>query len=139
MCYLAFDERMRAFSEGESRPDSKCSKLIQAAEDANSCLIPLDQGLPLWHHVETPTYRRFRVAQEFLESVAVDIVNQKISFYDGCFNESRHSRRSLLDDYLRNPKLDLSDVVAMACDFLLTGVDTVNDRNFVLAFCMVSL
>lgn len=38
----------------------------------------------------------------------------------------KESRRSLLDDYLLNPKLDLADVVAMACDVLLTGVDTVH-------------
>lgn len=134
VCYLAFDERMQAFCEKESQPDSKCSKLIQAAEDANSCLIPLDQGIPIWHYIETPTYRKFRVAQEFLESVAIDFVNQKISFYeDEKFNKKRYCRRSLLDDYLKNPKLDLSDVVAMACDLLLTGVDTVS-KHFELYF-----
>lgn len=59
-------------------------------------------------------------------SVAVDLVSQKIAF----INENgkvaeKMSRRSLLDDYLTNPKLDLADVIGMACDLLLAGVDTV--------------
>lgn len=37
--------------------------------------------------------------------------------------------RSLLDDYLQNPKLDLPDVVGMACDLLLAGVDTVSHNS----------
>lgn len=67
VCYLAFDVRMRSFYALERNPLSKSNQLIQAAEDANSCLIPLDQGLPFWRLFETPTYRKFRVAQEYLE------------------------------------------------------------------------
>lgn len=40
--------------------------------------------------------------------------------------EKQEAGRSLLDDYLQNPKLDLPDVVGMACDLLLAGVDTVS-------------
>lgn len=132
VCYLAFDVRMRAFGASESEPNSRSSKLIQAAEDANSCLIPLDQGVPIWHHFETPTYRKFRLAQEYLESVAIEFVNQKIAFFDEGnvdANNRENKRRSLLDDYLSNPKLDLSDVVGMGCDLLLTGVDTVFEHE----------
>lgn len=39
--------------------------------------------------------------------------------------EKQTMGKSLLDDYLQNPKLDLPDVVGMACDLLLAGVDTV--------------
>lgn len=67
VCYLAFDVRMESFSEKERQPDSKSNKLIQAAEDSNSCLLPLDQGLPIWRHIETPVYRKFRTSQEYLE------------------------------------------------------------------------
>lgn len=155
VCYLAFDVRMESFTDKERHSKSRSSKLIQAAEDANSCLLPLDQGLPIWRHIETPVYRKFRLAQEYLErweynhqqthlqiwyikwiswfefSVAVDLVSQKISYFDERSSVHKESRRSLLDDYLLNPKLDLADVVAMACDVLLTGVDTVNLTWFV--------
>lgn len=59
-------------------------------------------------------------------SVAVDLVSQKISYYDESSVAQKSGRRSLLDDYLMNPRLDLADVVGMACDLLLAGVDTVN-------------
>lgn len=53
-------------------------------------------------------------------------MSQKINFFDEKDdNVRKESQRSLLDDYLLNPRLDLADVVAMTCDVLLTGVDTV--------------
>lgn len=58
-------------------------------------------------------------------SVAVDLVSQKISYFDERSIAQKSGRRSLLDDYLLNPRLDLADVVGMACDVLLVGVDTV--------------
>lgn len=60
-------------------------------------------------------------------SVAVDLVSQKISFFDENSGVQKGGRRSLLDDYLLNPKLDLADVVGMACDILMAGIDTVRD------------
>lgn len=71
VCYLAFDVRMESFTEKEQHPKSRSSRLIQAAEDANSCLLPLDQGFPIWHYIETPIYRKFRLAQEYLERFAM--------------------------------------------------------------------
>lgn len=61
----------------------------------------------------------------FIFSVAVDLVSQKISFFDDRTNSQSEHRRSLLDDYLMNPRLDLPDILGMACDLLLAGVDTV--------------
>lgn len=43
--------------------------------------------------------------------------------------EKQSTGKSLLDDYLQNSKLDLPDVVGMACDLLLAGVDTVSLLN----------
>ena len=34
--------------------------------------------------------------------------------------------KSFLNAYLENPALDIKDVVGMACDMLLAGIDTVN-------------
>lgn len=75
-------------------------------------------------------------------SVAIDLVNQKIA----CLNDDQKSsnkRRSLLDDYLANPKLDMYDVVGMACDLLLAGVDTVSiqneeEKNHLKTFLLIS-
>lgn len=67
ICFLAFDVRMESFTEKERDSSSRSSRLIQAAEDSNSCLIPLDQGLPIWRYIETPVYRKFRSSQEYLE------------------------------------------------------------------------
>lgn len=33
---------------------------------------------------------------------------------------------SLLEIYLKNENLDVKDIVGMACDMLLAGIDTVN-------------
>lgn len=67
VCYLAFDVRMDSFTEKQRHPESRSTRLIQAAEDANSCLVPLDQGLPIWRYIETPTYRKLRLSLEYLE------------------------------------------------------------------------
>ena len=40
-------------------------------------------------------------------------------------NLSSDHKLSLLETYLMNPALDEKDVVGMACDMLLAGVDTV--------------
>lgn len=37
-------------------------------------------------------------------------------------------KQSLLDEYLKNEALDIKDIVGMACDILLAGVDTVSFR-----------
>lgn len=63
-------------------------------------------------------------------SVAIDLINQKITFYDDNLSISASSSNktytSLLEEYLHNPKLDLADIVGMTSDILLTGVDTVS-------------
>lgn len=33
---------------------------------------------------------------------------------------------TLIETYLKNPELDIKDVVGMACDALLAGIDTVH-------------
>lgn len=65
--YLAFDVRMESFTDKERHPTSRSSRLMKAAEDTGTCLLPLDQGLPIWQYIETPVYRKFRLAQEYIE------------------------------------------------------------------------
>lgn len=50
------------------------------------------------------------------------MVNRKIKKID---NGEVSERESLLELYLRNKNLDVKDVIGMACDMLLAGIDTV--------------
>lgn len=43
-------------------------------------------------------------------------------------NRETDLKESLLETYLKNPNLDVKDVVGMACDMLLAGIDTVSWR-----------
>lgn len=42
-------------------------------------------------------------------------------------------KQSLLEEYLKNEALDLKDVVGMACDMLLAGMDTVSFQKGIQA------
>lgn len=57
--------------------------------------------------------------------MAVNLVNQKLATFDPKAAAERKDRRSLLDDYLLNPKLELPDIVGLSTDLLLAGTDTV--------------
>lgn len=50
------------------------------------------------------------------------MVNRKINEMKKCTD---CEKESLLEIYLRNKNLDTKDVVGMACDMLLAGIDTV--------------
>ncbi|GAB0099184.1 Cytochrome P450 302a1, mitochondrial [Sergentomyia squamirostris] len=114
--FLAFDTHLDSFSEKERLPDSRSSRLIMAAEESNSCILPLDQSLQLFRLFETPLYKRFRKSQEYLEEVAVELMRNKASRKD--------ERSSLIGEYLQNESLEIRDIVGMAADFLLAGIDT---------------
>lgn len=58
-------------------------------------------------------------------SVAVNLVQRKLASFDRKAAADRKDRRSLLDDYLLNPKLELPDIVGFSTDLLLAGTDTV--------------
>lgn len=36
--------------------------------------------------------------------------------------------KTLLEQYLSSPELDFKDIIGMVCDFLLAGIDTVNQH-----------
>lgn len=124
-CLLTFDERLNSFSEHERRPDSRSSKLMSAAEHTNSSILPLDQGFQLWRLFETSEYRKLRKSQEFIEQVSVELVDKKRNEHgDG---------NSLLDQYFKNPNLDVKDLYGMAADLLLAGVHT---TSFTTSFAL---
>lgn len=127
-CLLAFDERLDSFSDKERRPDSKSSRLMKAADDSNRQTLPLDQGFQLWRLFETPMYGKLRKSQEYLEQVSIELVNKKVNQHgDG---------NSLLDQYLKNPKLNVNDLYGMAADLLLAGVHT---TSFSTSFALYHL
>ena len=55
--------------------------------------------------------------------IAVHMVHKKKQKINNILS---NDKLSLLEKYLTNPALDEKDVVGMACDMLLAGVDTVN-------------
>uniref|UniRef100_A0A6E8VP05 Cytochrome P450 n=1 Tax=Anopheles coluzzii TaxID=1518534 RepID=A0A6E8VP05_ANOCL len=139
ICLLAFDVRLDSFSEEQMDPGSLSSRLMESAETTNSCILPTDQGFQLWRYFETPAYRRLRKAQEFMEKTAVELVSQKLLY----FNEDQqrlasgeHGSKSLMEEYLRNPNLELNDIIGMASDLLLAGVHT---TSYTTAFALYHL
>lgn len=53
--------------------------------------------------------------------VAIDLMYSKDKRID--------DSETLIETYLKNPELDVKDVVGMACDALLAGIDTVHFAN----------
>lgn len=43
-------------------------------------------------------------------------------------------KQSLLQQYLKNETLDIKDIVSMACDMLLAGVDTVSFLKLIISY-----
>ncbi|XP_067646683.1 cytochrome P450 302a1, mitochondrial [Eurosta solidaginis] len=139
-CLMTFDERLNSFSPAEQLPTSRSSRLMRAAETTNSCILPTDHGLQLWRHFETPTYRRLRNAQEYMESIAIELVSQKLAYFNENVTKNDKdvimSRSSLVEEYLKNPNLSLCDVICMAADLLLAGIDT---TSYTMAFAVYYL
>uniref|UniRef100_A0A1A9W4R6 Cytochrome P450 302a1, mitochondrial n=1 Tax=Glossina brevipalpis TaxID=37001 RepID=A0A1A9W4R6_9MUSC len=135
-CLITFGERLESFKADEQLPTSRSSRLMLAAETTNSLILPTDQGFQLWRYFETPSYIKLRKSQEYMESFAVDLVSQKLCFFKESNSGDSFSplkRTSLIEEYLKNPKLDLSDVVGMAADLLLAGIDT---TSYTTAFAL---
>lgn len=51
--------------------------------------------------------------------IALELVSRKKNDMKIRYN------KSFIDAYLENPVLDIKDIVGMACDMLLAGIDTV--------------
>ncbi|XP_011861130.1 PREDICTED: cytochrome P450 302a1, mitochondrial isoform X2 [Vollenhovia emeryi] len=117
-CLVAFDVKMRSLSEEEKHSHSRSSRLIKAAFTTNSAILKLDNSLMLWRFFETPLYRKLRKAQNYMEEVALQMVSERHRDALIC------RKQSLLGEYLKNEALDIKDIVGMACDMLLAGMDT---------------
>ncbi|XP_017887068.2 cytochrome P450 302a1, mitochondrial, partial [Ceratina calcarata] len=127
---VVFDERLNSLSKEERRPDTTSSKLIKAAITTNSAILKLDNGLRLWRYFNTPLYKKLENAQSYMESVALDLVSRKK------IDAKSRQNKSLLNAYFENPAIDIKDIVGMACDMLLAGIDT---TTYSTAFCLYHL
>lgn len=125
-CQIIFDESFNSFSAEERQPQSRSSKLMKAASETNRNILSTDQGFKLWRFFETAKYKTIRESQEFIEQVAVELVARKQSQLHG-------GGDSLLDQYLKNPNLDVKDLHGMAADLLLAGVHT---SSFTISFAL---
>ncbi|XP_063975595.1 cytochrome P450 302a1, mitochondrial isoform X2 [Diachasmimorpha longicaudata] len=119
-CLVVFDEPLDVFSEAQMTSDSTSSKLIKAAFDANDLILTLDHSR-LWKYFETPKYRKFRGNLETMQKVAIDMVTRKANRMK---ESGGNEKPSILENYLSNKNVDLKDVVGVACDMLLAGIDT---------------
>ncbi|KMQ97688.1 cytochrome p450 302a1 [Lasius niger] len=129
-CLVVFDIKMQSLSEKERHQNSRSSRLINAAFTTNSAILKLDNGPMLWRFFETPLYKKMRRAQNYMEEVALEMVTQKNQDTSIC------GKQSLLEQYLKNETLDIKDIVGMACDMLLAGVDT---TTYTTAFALYHL
>lgn len=116
VCLMAFDDRINAFDEEGRKHDSRASKLMRASETVSRLTLPTDQGFQLWRWFENSDYRQLKEASKYLEDTCVELVAKK--------HKSGGSGNSLLDQYLRNPKLDVKDLHAMTVDLILAGIHT---------------
>ncbi|XP_025833891.1 cytochrome P450 302a1, mitochondrial-like [Agrilus planipennis] len=66
-CMTALDIRLNSFSKEELKANSKSTKLMEAALASNSCILKTDNGPQLWRRFNTPLYRKFTKAQEYME------------------------------------------------------------------------
>lgn len=63
--------------------------------------------------------------------MAVDFVTQKLKYFDEretlkkIDEPEKNKKLSLLEEYFKNPNIDLADIIGMAGDVLLAGSDTV--------------
>ncbi|XP_015116287.1 cytochrome P450 302a1, mitochondrial [Diachasma alloeum] len=119
-CLVVFDEPLDVFSEAQMTSDSTSSKLIKAAFDANDLILTLDHSR-LWKYFETPKYKKFCGNLEIMQEVAIDMVTRKAKRMKESIG---NKKSSILENYLSNRNVDLKDVVGVACDMLLAGIDT---------------
>lgn len=124
-CLIAFDETLNSFSLEERCPESRSSKLIKAADETNKNILPTDQGFQMWRFFETKEYKKIKQSQQFIEEVSIELVAKK--------QRQLNSGNSLLDQYLKNPMLDVKDLYGMSADLLLAGVHT---SSFTTSFAL---
>ncbi|XP_046960949.1 cytochrome P450 302a1, mitochondrial [Vanessa cardui] len=117
---IAFNERFDSFSPNEQDRESRSSKIIKSAFGSNSGIMKLDKGL-FWRYFKTPLYRKLAESQEYLEKISIDILLNRIHFYD---KEKDDDDKSLLASFLQLPNVDFKDITGVMVDILMAAIDT---------------
>ncbi|KPJ11353.1 Cytochrome P450 302a1, mitochondrial [Papilio machaon] len=117
---VAMNERFNSFSMKEQVPESRSSRVIASAFGSNSGIMKLDKGI-LWRFFKTPLYKRLAESQHYLEKISMEILLNKINFFD---KEKKGAGNSLLDSFLEQPNLDIKDITGMMVDILMAAIDT---------------
>nr|QZU75316.1 cytochrome P450 302a1 [Antheraea pernyi] len=117
---VAFNERFNSFAPEEQERQSRSIKTIEAAFGSNCGIMKLDKGF-LWKFFHTPLYRKLANSQEYLENVSTKILIKKLNFFE---SDDKISDNSLLGSFLKQPNVDLKDIVGMMVDILMAAVDT---------------
>ncbi|KAM3962950.1 cytochrome P450 302a1, mitochondrial [Aphomia sociella] len=117
---VAFNERFQSFSQSEQDSNSRSSKIIAAAFGSNSGIMKLDKGF-LWKFITTPLYKNLVESQDYLGKLSMEILLQKINFFD---THEDDFDQSLLASFLKQPNLDIKDIVGMMVDLLMAAIDT---------------
>lgn len=115
-CLMSFGERLNCFSDEEIRENSMTSRLIEAANQSNTNILPTDQGFMLWKFIETKPFKKLRIAQEFMQKFALNVIEKRV--------DEKGNGNSLLDQYLLNPNINKKDIIGTSLDLLLGGVHT---------------
>ncbi|XP_050342354.1 cytochrome P450 302a1, mitochondrial [Nymphalis io] len=117
---VAFNEHFESFSPNEQHPESRSSKIIKSAFSSNSGIMKLDKGI-LWRYFKTPLYRKLAESQEYLEKISMDILLNRIHFYQ---KEKDDADKSLLASFLQQPNVDIKDITGVMVDILMAAIDT---------------
>ncbi|KAL1139025.1 hypothetical protein AAG570_009086 [Ranatra chinensis] len=118
-----FGERLYSFDSSNLCENSIPSQIITAAEGANTSILGTDNTANIWKWFKTPLYVRLERHLTFIERIVLDTID-KLS------KEKKHSQHddrytgSLIAQYLNCPAVDVKDVVGMAVDLILGGIDT---------------
>ncbi|EEB13546.1 cytochrome P450, putative [Pediculus humanus corporis] len=124
---VIFDSRLNSFTTEELKPQSKSSKLMESALTINSCILKTDNGLRLWRFWNTPLYNKLKNAHQFMENMAVELIEKKIQKMinkNNNDNDNDDGEKSLLEYYLTSKEIDKKDIIGMCADILLAGIDT---------------
>jgi len=110
-------------------PDSVSARLMKAAEDTNSQILETDNGLPLWKLYQTKPFSIIKESQEYIEKIAQHCIQEKKE-------KGEDEELTLLDRWLKSPRLTSKDVMTGVAEFLLAGVHT---SSFTFSFLLYHL
>lgn len=115
---VLFNHRFNAFTFNLDK--AKAMKLVESALVTNHNVVLTDIGFKLWKQFNTPSYTKLKKAQDYMENLTCDLLNH-------CKKEVEGT--SLVTNWAKLTEVNQKDILGMAMDFLLAGIDTVSVIN----------